>query len=237
MLVCLRLGFLWCGRGRTRPFKRYFMDGNTNAWHGNMNRSTLATFLAAVGQCAWADISESNNNASEERSFAHETIVAVFSYSVVGLVLLLNLLIAMMGNSYSRIENILSKEVLVKNVVLAYEFDTWYGDERKFLWLFVYETVYKNFLCLILIDIKIHGQVHIVVISKAYKDDLDVYFSQITKMHKPDDDVNFIKSLIPEIYFHCFRKRRLSLRQVYILEELSYTLFLFTVYPLLPALF
>ena len=53
-------------------------------------------------------------------------------------------------------------------------------------------------------------------------------------MHKlGNDDVNFINPLVPKICPHCFLKRCPSLRLVYILEELSYQLFLFTICPLL----
>ena len=107
------------------------MLGDTNAWYSNVNRSTFATFLAAIGKPECAKVSESkkdlakgrgiDNNTSEERAFANQMIVEVFS--VVGLVLLSNLFIATMADSYATNGNSSSKEVLLNKLTLAAPFN------------------------------------------------------------------------------------------------------------------
>ena len=119
MFVYFRLGCLQFGSGRNRP-----VDGE---FYGYMNPSTFATFLAAVGQPKWAEVSESKTDFAEcrevltitreERSFANQMIVAVF-------VLFLNLFIVVTANSYATIENGASKVVLLNRIVLLCK-DSW----------------------------------------------------------------------------------------------------------------
>ena len=104
-------------------FASYFMVGDTNSSYQNELYSFFNTFLAAIGQPDWAEVTSTNGGAtSSARADINSYIVSFFS--VLGFVLLLNLLIAMMANSYSTIENNSAKEVLLNKVALAYELDT-----------------------------------------------------------------------------------------------------------------
>jgi len=99
-------------------FGMYFLVGDTNVFFETEVRAVTLTILAAFGQPDWRHV---QSGSQEELNVINSWIIVV--YSIVGFVVLINLLIAMMAESYSNTEGQSAKEVLLNKVSLAYELD------------------------------------------------------------------------------------------------------------------
>ena len=95
-------------------FSLYFLVGDTNPYLETEQRAVSLTLLAAFGQPNWVHVQSGD---VEELNIITSWLVVI--YSIVGFVLLVNLLIAMMAESYSQTEG--AKEVLLNTTTLAFE--------------------------------------------------------------------------------------------------------------------
>ena len=71
-------------------------------------------------------------------------------------------------------------------------------------------------------------------IPANYSADLERYFTRLRETHNLDQhDVNWIKSMNPQLCPYCYRARRPRVRPTYILENISFIIFLICVYPVM----
>ena len=310
-------------------FGMYFLVGDSNPFFETTTRSLSLTILAAFGQPNWVHVQSSD---IEVLNTINSWLVVV--YSVVGFVLLVNLLIAMMAESYSRTEGQSAKEVLLNKTSLAFELDTspkimppplnsilfvcfvlynivdilvlaitaeflneqgwrkfWRCKNKECRFLnpksvidkYIKQGWEKDFPCGLCDYIHTmdevfkgskrrfrrkarglegtksnfcsrlgHGFKEIFVtktkwkkhswscgycrsrIPANYSADLERYFSRLRETHNLDqNDVNWIKSMNPQLCPYCYRPRRPRARPTYILENVSFLIYLSLIWPIM----
>ncbi len=91
---------------------------DTNIYLETEQRTLSLTILAAFGQPNWYHVQAGN---IEILNIINSWMIII--YSIVGFVLLINLLIAMMAESYAQTEGQSAKEVLLNRTSLAFELD------------------------------------------------------------------------------------------------------------------
>eukprot|EP01083_Nonionella_stella_P265648 899620_1 len=298
---------------------------DTNIYLETEQRTLSLTILAAFGQPNWYEILNIINS------------WMIIIYSIVGFVLLINLLIAMMAESYAQTEGQSAKEVLLNRTSLAFELDLspkvmppplnsilfvifllynlidiiilsftseflneqgfskyWRcrNKECKFLNSksiideYVKQGWDKDFPCG-LCDLQHtmddiyksskrrfrrkargleglkhgnnnfcnrlgHGIKELFItkikwkkhswscgycrqrIPANYSANLNRYFKRLEETHNLDQaDVNWIKSMNPQLCPYCYRSRKPRARPTYILENISFIIFLICVYPIM----